>query len=106
MLEDNALSAPPPLLSRPLLREGTEQLVRYTLFYGTPPVPLPQLNKLRELRDALVALKGPLAEKPGLRESIERDFFNDEVDDRVLGKRVSRPLDIYRPGRRESPSGW
>lgn len=98
MPEDNALSAHPPFLSPHLLREGTEQLVRHTL-YSTPPVPLPQLNKLRELRDALVALKGPLAEKPGLRESIERDFFNDEVDDRVLGKRVSRPLDIYGPGR-------
>ncbi len=94
MPEDNALSAHPPFLSPPLLREGTEQLVQ-----RTSPVPLPQLNKLRELRDALVALKGPLAEKPGLRASIERGFFNDEVDDRVLGKRVSRPLDIYKPGR-------
>lgn len=99
MPEDNSLSAHSPFLSSPLLREGTEQLVRHTLFYGTPPVPVPQLHKLRELRDALVALKGPLAEKPGLRESIERDFFNDEIDDRVLGKRVSRPLDIYGPGR-------
>lgn len=72
MPEDNALSAHPPL---------------------------PQLNKLRELRNVLVALKGPLAEKPGLRESIERVFFNNEVNDRVLGKRVSRPLDIYRPDR-------
>ena len=97
MLEDNALSAHPPFLPPPLLREGTEQLVRHALFYGAPPVP--QLNRLRKLRNALVALKGPLAEKPGLRESIERDFFNDEVDDRVLGKRVSRPLDIYPPGR-------
>ena len=99
MPEDNALSAHPPFLSAPLLREGTEQLVRHTLFYGTPPVPVPQLNKLRALRDALVALKGPLAEKPGLRESIERDFFNDEIDDQMLGKRVSSPLDINRPGR-------
>jgi type VI secretion system protein ImpB len=58
---------------------------------------LPQLNKLRELRDALVALKGPLAEKPGLCERIESVFFNNEVNDRVLGKRVCEPLDIYRP---------
>lgn len=92
MPEDNALSAHSPFLSRPLLREGSEQLARHTLFYGNPPVP--QLNKLRELRDALVALKGPLAEKPGLRESIESAFFNNEVNDRVLGKRVSRPLDL------------
>jgi type VI secretion system protein ImpB len=99
MPDDNSLSAPPSFLSPPLLREGTEQLARHTLFYGNPPVPLPQLHKLRELRDALVALKGPLAEKPGLRERIERGFFNNEVTDRVLGKRVSRPLDIYRPGR-------
>lgn len=97
MPEDNSFSAHPSFWSLPLLREVTEQLAEHTLFCGAPPVP--QLNKLRELRDALVALKGPLAEKPGLRESIERDFFNDEVDDRVLGQRVSRPLDIYRLGR-------
>jgi hypothetical protein len=96
MPEDNALSAHSPCLSPPLLREGTEQLAEPTGFCGDPP--LPQLNKLRELRDALVALKGPLAEKPGLRECIESAFFNNEVNDRVLGKRVSRPLDIYRPG--------
>lgn len=92
MPEDNSLSAPPSFLSRPLLHEVTEQLAEYALLCGAPPVP--QLNKLRELRDALVALKGPLAAETGLRESIERDFFNNELNDRVLGKRVSRPLDL------------
>lgn len=101
MPEDNAPSAlsrfDSPFLCPPLLCEGCEQLPLETQVYGNPPVPLPQLNKLRELRDALVALKGPLAEKPGLREGIERAFFNNEANDRMLGKRVSRPLDIYRP---------
>jgi type VI secretion system protein ImpB len=99
MPEDNSLSAHPSFLSPPLLPEVTEQLAEHTLLCGAPPVPLPQLNELRELRNALVALKGPLAEEPGLRESIERVFFNNEVNDRVLGRRVSRPLDIYGPGR-------
>jgi type VI secretion system protein ImpB len=99
MPEDNSLSAhphcDPPFLSFPLVRECTRQLSRHTRVYGNPTVALPQLNKLRELRDALVALKGPLAERPGLRESIESAFFNNEANDRVLGKRVSKPLDIY-----------
>lgn len=62
----------------------------------TAPQSLPQLNKLRELRNALVALKGPLAEKPGLRERIEWGLFNNEANDRILGEVVCRPLDFHR----------
>jgi hypothetical protein len=101
MPEDNPQRALPrfesPFLCPSLLCESAEQLAVDTQSCGNPAVPLPQLNKLRELRDALVVLKGPLAEKPGMRESIERAFFNNEVNDRVLGERVCSPRDIYRP---------
>lgn len=64
---------------------------------GTSPQPTPciqppgatcalQLGKLMKLRDALIALKGPLASSPGARSYIERRLLNDEVYDRVLGK--------------------
>lgn len=38
------------------------------------------------LRDALVALKGPLANDPKLREDLEARLFNEEASSRVLGK--------------------
>lgn len=38
------------------------------------------------LRDALVALNGPLASEPELRESLQRRFLNEDVHNRVLGK--------------------
>ncbi|VVO00556.1 type VI secretion system contractile sheath small subunit [Pseudomonas fluorescens] len=89
MPEDDPLSAQPR--HAPQLREGNNPLACQTL------LPLPQLNKLRELRNALVALKGPLAEKPGLRERIEWGLFNNEANDRMLGKVVCRPLDLCQP---------
>ena len=49
-------------------------------------VPLPRLDRLMELRDALVALKGPLADDPKLREDLQARLFNEEVSIRVLGK--------------------
>lgn len=54
-------------------------------------VPAPQLGRLMELRDALVALNGPLADDPELRENVHKLLFNAETDDRVLGK-VCSPL--------------
>jgi len=92
MPEDAPLSAQP---ARPL-REGIDPLASQALLYGEPPLPLPQLNTLRALRNALVALKGPLAENPRLRERIEWGLFNNEVYDRMLGKVVCRPLDFHR----------
>lgn len=48
----------------------------------------PPLSKLMALRDALVALKCPLSDEPGFRQVIERALLNNEVHERVLGKRV------------------
>ncbi|WP_371262155.1 hypothetical protein [Pseudomonas sp. CHM02] len=49
-------------------------------------VPVPSLDRLMGLRDALVALNGPLASEPELRESLQRRFLNEDVHNRVLGK--------------------
>ena len=38
------------------------------------------------LRDALVALKGPLADDPRLREDLQARLINEENHSRVLGK--------------------
>ncbi|WLI03979.1 MULTISPECIES: hypothetical protein [Pseudomonas] len=48
------------------------------------------------LRDALVALNGPLASDPQRRENLRKRLLSAEVDDRVLGKRWTRP-DILQP---------
>ena len=49
-------------------------------------LPLPRLDRLMALRDALVALKGPLADDPRLRENLQARLFNEETHSRVLGK--------------------
>ncbi|MGY4638503.1 putative component of type VI protein secretion system [Pseudomonas sp. TE24901] len=49
-------------------------------------LPVPSLDRLMGLRDALVALKGPLADDPELRENLQKHLFNEETDRRVLGK--------------------
>lgn len=45
---------------------------------------VPELRKLMELRDALVALKGPLGNAPAFRKAIESVLANDESRSRVL----------------------
>ena len=45
---------------------------------------VPELRKLMELRDALVALKGPLGNAPAFRKAIEDVLATDESRDRVL----------------------
>ncbi len=45
---------------------------------------VPELSKLMELRDALVALKGPLGNAPAFRKAIEGVLGNDESRRRVL----------------------
>lgn len=47
---------------------------------------VPELRKLMELRDALVALKGPLGNAPAFRKAIEGALANDESRGRVLGE--------------------
>ena len=49
------------------------------------------------LRDALVALKGPLSDEPGFRQVIESVLLNNEVHERVLGKRVGGPFSPHLP---------
>ncbi len=66
---------------------------------GAAPNSGPPLSKLMALRDALVALKGPLYDEPGFRQVIESVLLNNEVHERVLGKRVggfSSPLPLQR----------
>jgi type VI secretion system protein ImpB len=48
---------------------------------------IPPLDRLMTLRNALVALKGPLASEPGVQENLRRHVFNQETENRVLGKR-------------------
>ncbi|GAB5336767.1 hypothetical protein PFUM301597_12520 [Pseudomonas fluorescens] len=54
-------------------------------------IPAPRLDRLMELRDALVALKGPLANNTALQENLQRQLFNEETRTRVLG-RINRPF--------------
>ena len=48
-------------------------------------IPVPKLDRLMGLRDALVALKGPLADDPVLQENLQKHLFNEEIDRHVLG---------------------
>jgi len=47
---------------------------------------VPELKKLMELRDALVALKGPLGNAPAFRKAIEGVLAVDESRARVLSE--------------------
>lgn len=47
---------------------------------------VPELKKLMKLRDALVALKGPLGNAPAFRKAIEGVLADDESRGRVLGE--------------------
>jgi type VI secretion system protein ImpB len=47
---------------------------------------VPELKKLMELRDALVALKGPLGNAPAFRKAIERVLAGEESRDRVFAE--------------------
>lgn len=47
---------------------------------------IPELNKLMELRNALVALKGPLGNAPAFRKAIENVLTDDTTRGRVLGE--------------------
>jgi len=47
---------------------------------------IPELSKLMELRDALMALKGPLGNAPAFRKAIENVLGDKTSRDRVLGE--------------------
>ncbi|MBP0943293.1 type VI secretion system contractile sheath small subunit [Pseudomonas alliivorans] len=47
---------------------------------------IPELRKLMELRDALMALKGPLGNAPAFRKAIENVLADKASRDRVLGE--------------------
>ncbi len=47
---------------------------------------VPEMKKLMEIRDALVALKGPLGNAPAFRKAIESVLSDDDSRDRVLGE--------------------
>lgn len=49
-------------------------------------ITLPTLARLMGLRDALVALKGPLASDPRLRESVQQSLNSSATHDHVLGE--------------------
>ncbi|RMP63228.1 hypothetical protein ALQ18_00924 [Pseudomonas marginalis pv. marginalis] len=53
--------------------------------------PVPGLDRLRTLRNALVALKGPLANDPALQANLQRHLFNEATDTRVLGQLSTAP---------------
>lgn len=57
-------------------------------FTGAAEISAPELGKLMKLRDALLILKGPLANSPVVRNQIERRLLSNEVQERVLGKLV------------------
>ena len=55
---------------------------------------VPELKKLAELREALVALKGPLGNIPSFRSKITQLLKDDETRDKLLGE-ISDKLSIY-----------
>lgn len=57
---------------------------------------VPQMQKLMELRDALMALKGPLGNAPAFRKAIEDVLENPDSRNRVLnelGLQAAAPVD-------------
>ena len=70
-------------------------------FTGAAEISAPELGKLMKLRDALLILKGPLANSPVVRNQIERRLLSNEVQERVLGKLVmgNAPRQPENPGR-------
>lgn len=47
---------------------------------------IPELKTLMDLRDALVALKGPLGNTPSFRKAIENALADDDSRKRVLAE--------------------
>lgn len=49
----------------------------------------PELNKLLELREALVALKGPLGNVPAFRKAIQNVLGDDEAREKLLSELIA-----------------
>jgi type VI secretion system protein ImpB len=50
---------------------------------------VPELRKLLELREALVALKGPLGNVPGFRKAIQGVLDNEAARQKLVGELVA-----------------
>ena len=60
------------------------------LLLESPSLPMPEqlhagLHRLMGLRDAVVALNGPLSDDPGLRDNLQKQLLSEENHDRILG---------------------
>jgi len=58
---------------------------------------VPEMKKLMELRDALMALKGPLGNAPAFRKAIESVLEDEDSRSRVLGEiglQATAPTDV------------
>ncbi|MFL7963423.1 type VI secretion system contractile sheath small subunit [Pseudomonas kielensis] len=91
VLAKQALSLTLSVPNRLQAQGGTEELavqLRLNSMKDFNPASLveqvPELNKLMALRDALVALKGPLGNAPAFRKAIEGVLANDDSRRRVL----------------------
>lgn len=91
VLAKQALSLTLSVPNRLQAQDGTEELavqLRLNSMKDFNPASLveqvPELNKLMALRDALVALKGPLGNAPAFRKAIEGVLANDDSRRRVL----------------------
>ncbi|WLD70251.1 type VI secretion system contractile sheath small subunit [Pseudomonas sp. OVF7] len=49
------------------------------------------MERLMELRNALVALKGPLSNDPKVRENLQERLLSDELHNRILGQVCRAP---------------
>ena len=75
--------------TEPLLNKAARSLLNTSMKDFNPAnlvEQVPELKKLMELRDALVALKGPLGNAPAFRKAIESVLADDVSRDRVLGE--------------------
>ncbi|WLH12944.1 type VI secretion system contractile sheath small subunit [Pseudomonas hefeiensis] len=83
------LSVPNRLLAESATEELALQLRVNSMKDFTPANlvdQVPELKRLMELRDALMALKGPLGNAPAFRKAIEGVLADDESRARVLGE--------------------
>ena len=71
-----------------LLLDAPVPLTREQVHLGY--IPVPRLERLMGLRNALVALKGPLSSDPKVRENLQEQLLSDELQNRILGQ-VSQP---------------